>query len=160
MPSGMCLFSVLLILFTSVLCDSQTATCTNWTYFNLPASWSGSPQAINRWSTMVGIAHPRNRGDVTAYGFVRYLNGGFKTYAVPNASATVFTRRNALGVTVGWYIDATSSEHHHGVVFSGSSMATVNYPGATDTVLTGINFGAASWVTTARTPLILSTDLN
>jgi hypothetical protein len=58
----------------------------------------------------------------------------------PNASNTYFARRNALGVTVGAYTDATLAQHQHGLVRSGSNIVTVDYPGATDTWLTGINY--------------------
>jgi len=51
----------------------------------------------------------------------------------PNASSTQFTRRNALGVTVGSY-------DSHGLVPSGTSLATVDYPGAESTQLSGINY--------------------
>jgi hypothetical protein len=127
---------MVLLVLASALCDAQSATCTNWTYFNLPAPWGGSALGINRWGTVVGGAST----GAGSRGFVRYSNGGFQAFAAPKASDTLFTRRNALGVTVGWYIDTTSVPRHHGVVVSGSSMVTVNYPGATDTVLTGINY--------------------
>lgn len=141
MPSRTLLSPVLLLLFSaSALCHAQQATCTNWTYFHLPVPWGGSPQAINRWGTVVGGAKAGETTGAPSFGFVRYLNGGFKTYAAPHASDTFFARRNALGVTVGWYLDTGSVKHYHGVVFSGSGTASVNYPGATDTILTGINY--------------------
>jgi len=138
MHSRMPLFVVSLFLFASVHCDAQTATCTNWKFFQAPSPWTGSAaRGINRWGTIVGSAGQSNSANW--FGFVRYSNGGFKTYMAPNASQTTFTRRNALGITVGWYLD--NANHFHGLVFSGSSVATVDYPNANpDTEITGINY--------------------
>jgi uncharacterized membrane protein len=139
MPSRLPLFSMFLLLFASVLSDAQTATCTNWAFFNqrIANSFHGA-HGINRWGTVVG--NTSYVGKVPYPAFVRYSNGSLKTYLAPNASSTVFTGRNAQGVTVGYYTDNTSSSHTHGLVVSGSSMVTVNYPGAADTFLQGINY--------------------
>jgi hypothetical protein len=160
MPSRMPLFSVFLLLFFfPALCypQIQTATCTNWKFFSI--SVDTHPHGINSYGTVVGdIQSPTGSGNglnslpQTGLGFVRDSNGAFKTYMTPNsqfvlttkASQTHFTRRNALGVTVGWYMDSSATSHAHGLVFSGSNTATVDYPGATDTILFGINY----WGTT------------
>jgi hypothetical protein len=153
MPSRMPLFSIFLLLFfASALCHAQIATCANWKFFNI--SVGTHPHGINRWGTVVGDTQsPTGSGrgsnplPQTALGFVRYSNGAFKTYMAPNsvalasnASQTHFTRRNALGVTVGWYMDSSATSHSHGLVVAGSSTATVDYPGATDTILFGVNY--------------------
>jgi hypothetical protein len=139
MPSHIPLLSLLLVLLAAGLCDAQTATCTNWTFFN--TRWPNSNHAargINRWGTVVGNTH--NAGTSLYPAFVRYPTGILNTYFVPNASATFFARRNSQGVTVGWYTDNTSPiAHNHGLVVSGASMVTVDYPGASDTFLQGIN---------------------
>jgi len=144
MHSRIPLFVVSLFLFASVLCDAQTATCTNWTFFN--TRWPNSNHAargINRWGTVVGNTH--NAGTSLYPAFVRYPTGILNTYFAPNASATFFARRNSQGVTVGWYTDnASPIAHNHGLVVSGSSMVTVDYPGASDTFLQGINRWALS----------------
>ena len=162
MPSRMPLFSVFLLLFSSsALCypQIQTATCTNWKFFNI--SVDTHPHGINQYGTVVGdIQSPtgsgqqRNSLPQTSLGFVRYSNGAFKTYMTPNsqfvfttkASQTHFTRRNALGVTVGWYMDSSDTNPHiHGLVVSGSNTTTVDFPDngfsapPTDTMLLGIN---------------------
>lgn len=55
----------------------------------------------------------------------------------PNASRTYLTRRNAQGVTVGWYAD--QAQDVHGLVVSGCKAVTVDYPGAA-TILGGVNY--------------------
>jgi hypothetical protein len=163
MASRLGFFSVfLLLIFSSALCypQIQTATCTNWKFFNL--SVDTHPHGINQYGTVVGdIQSPTGSGNglnslpQTSLGFVRYSNGAFKTYMTPNsqfvlttkASQTHFTRRNALGVTVGWYMDSSDTNPHiHGLVVSGSNTATVDFPAngfsapPTDTMLLGINY--------------------
>ncbi len=144
MPSRMPLLAMFLLFFASILCDAQTATCTNWKFFNLRRFTNAhGAQGINRWGTVVGYS---SKGG-PAYGFIRYSNGGYKTYMVPNASETFFNRRNTLGVTVGWYTDTSAPiPFPHGLVVSGSSRATVDYPGATGTMLLGVNY----WGTIVR----------
>jgi hypothetical protein len=77
--------------------------------------------------------------DATAnVGFIRYSNGAVKTYVAPNSVMTFLTRRNQLGVTVGYYRDVNYDSH--GLLLSGSGMATVDYPGAFETRIFGINY--------------------
>jgi hypothetical protein len=138
MPSRKPRFSTVLLLlfallFASALCDGQTATCTNWTFFN-----TFNPSGINIWGTVVGSAQ---QSDGSIAGYVRYSNGGTKKYIDPNAAPptnwTFLTKRNKYGVTVGWYRDG--SQNAHGLLLSGSSFATLDYPGAIETILMGIN---------------------
>jgi hypothetical protein len=84
-----------LLLFASVISDGQTATCTNWKFFNPLASTN--PRGINRWGTVVGDAEGTNFS--IPVGFIHHSNGTVKTYAVSNGIRTFFTRRNAQGVT-------------------------------------------------------------
>ena len=137
MPSCRPLLAMFLSLFASVLCGAQTATCTSWKFFKAPAPWASDPSGINRWGTVVGSA--KNPSQVF-YGYIRYSNGAFNTYMAPNASLTSFVRRNAQGVTVGFYDDTSATPETHGLVVSGSSVATVDYPGAVRTQLAGINY--------------------
>ena len=138
MHSRVSLFVVSVFLFAAAPCNAQTATCTNWKFFQTPSPWAGSADGINRWGTIVGSASQPFPAQ-SVFGFVRYSNGGFKTYMAPKASQTVFSRRNALGFTVGWYLD--NANHFHGLVFSGSSIGTLDYPNANpDTEITGINY--------------------
>ncbi len=101
----------------------------------MPSPWVNTvASGINRWGTVVGLANTiGNYPSHIGYGFTRFPNGTFKTYMAPNASHTEFARRNALGVTVGSY-------DTHGLVLSGTSLATVDYPGAASTSLSGINY--------------------
>jgi hypothetical protein len=127
--------SLALLMFSSIFTCAQTtkATCTNWKFFS-----TFTPSGINIWNTVVGSAV---QSDNSIAGYVRYSNGGTKKYVDPNAAPptnwTYFTKRNAAGATVGWYRDA--SQNAHGLLFSGSEFATLDYPGAVETVLTGIN---------------------
>jgi hypothetical protein len=135
MPSRISLFVLFQFLFASLICDAQTANCTNWDFFKLPASVARGtfPHGINRWGTVVG-----NFQDAATccdeFGFIRDSNGTLKTYTFDHSTQTILTKRNALGVTVAWYAGAPD-----GLVLSGSSTATVDYPGASETMLLGIN---------------------
>jgi hypothetical protein len=124
-----------LIFVYPVFCQTQNtaATCTNWTLFNTFAA-----SGINNRSVVVGAA-PQSDGSIA--GYVRYWNGAIRKYVDPNAAPptdwTFLTKRNALGVTVGWYRDA--NQNAHGLLLSGSGMRTLDYPGAVETILLGIN---------------------
>jgi uncharacterized membrane protein len=136
MASRLSAFFVFLVMLASTLCETQTATCTNWKFFNLRNfNPSHGAHGINRWGTVVG--NTSYGGQLPSPAFVRYPNGSLKTYFAPNASSTVFTGRNAQGITVGYYNDITGN---HGLVVSGSNMVTVNYPSAADTFPQGINY--------------------
>jgi hypothetical protein len=125
MFSRMSIFAMFLLLFASLLCHAQTATCTDWKFFNV-----FSPSGINRWNTVVGTG---TLSDGSTVGFVRYSNGSVTTYKSPIATQTHFSKRNKFGVTVG------DIDFNHGLVVYGSSATTVDYPGTDQTILTGIN---------------------
>jgi hypothetical protein len=112
------------LFFTSIFGYTQNATCDHWTFFK-----SFSASGINRWNTVVGTGTLNG----STVGFVRYSNGGVTTYKFPNATQTRFSKRNASGVTVG------DVDFNHGLIVSGSSATTIDYPGAPQTILTGIN---------------------
>ena len=125
MHSRITLIAVL-VLSVSFFCHAQqTATCDHWTFFK-----SFSASGINRWNTVVGTG---TLSDGSTVGFVRYSNGSVTTYKSPNATQTHFSKRNTFGVTVG------DIDVNHGLVVYGSSVATVDYPGTDQTILTGIN---------------------
>jgi len=79
------------------------------------------------------VEHGRRLSDGSTAGFVRYSNGSVTTYKYPNSRATHFSKRNKDGVTVG------DVDFNDGLVVYGSSVATVDYPSAPQTILTGIN---------------------
>src|SRR5438874_3574673 len=125
MHSRIALIAVL-VLSISFFCHAQTtATCDHWTFFK-----SFPPSGINRWNTVVGTG---KLADGSIVGFVRYSNGGVTTYKFPNASQTHFSKRNASGVSVG------DVDFNHGLIVTGSSATTIDYPGGPQTILTGIN---------------------
>jgi hypothetical protein len=124
------LFSIVLV-FASILCAGQTnATCDHWTFFK-----SFSASGINRWNTVVGSA--TESGGTTGLppvsGYIRWANGGVQKYKFPGATETRFYKRNVSGVTVG------DVDFNHGLIVTGSSATTIDYPGAPQTILTGIN---------------------
>ncbi len=57
--------------------------------------------------------------------------------------ARSFSTANDNGATVGFYIDSTTGRKH-GLLLSGSTLTTIDYPRSMNTVLTGIN----KWGTT------------
>lgn len=132
------LASAVLLVLTCAIAPAQTATCTNLRTFKFSYPLLRTlPSGINRWDTVVGYTYDPSS---IAQAFTRYSNGNVKLYSAPNSQGTIFWRRNVQGVNVGNYYDTTSAHHAHGLVISGTSTATVNYPGATDTVLRGINY--------------------
>ena len=142
MCSRIALLSAPLLFFASVLCIGQTtATCTNWNFFKLPSPWVGTyPRGINQWGTIVGqTSICTSVKSCTNYGFTRFPDKTSRTFTAPNASSTFFTRRNKNGVNVGIYTDNSSNPHIHGFLLSGNNFANLDYPGATDTELWGIN---------------------
>ena len=59
--------------------------------------------------------------------------GECKNTSFPAATETRFSKRNAAGVIVG------NVDFNHGLIVTGSSATTIDYPGAPQTILTGIN---------------------
>jgi hypothetical protein len=107
MFSRMSVFATFLLLFASILSHAQTATCTNWKFFQLPSPWTISgliyTLGINRWGTFVGAATPDHS---YKYGLSATAAAASKTFKAPkssSASSTFFTRRNNSGVTIGYY---------------------------------------------------------
>src|SRR5690242_17596045 len=134
--------SLVLVLGLScgTLVYAQTTEPCTYTLFKYPgtSTVSTSANGINSYGTIVGTA--QDQTGVT-FGFVRYSNGGFKRYSVPGAYNTQLFHRNDSGATVGFYQSASGPKH--GLLVSGSTLTTIDYPGATSTVLTGINkFGS------------------
>ncbi|HKW19433.1 MAG TPA: hypothetical protein VJO35_18130 [Terriglobales bacterium] len=102
-----------------------------------------TPGGINHWNSIVGGVGGPNQG--MEKGYVRWANGSFTLFAVPNNASTFFTDRNLNGTTVGWYGSSNSTPPPNtgspasGLIYTSSSWATLNYPGAVSTALTGIN---------------------
>jgi hypothetical protein len=125
MGSRITLIAVVVLYVASFCQAQQAATCDHWTFFK-----SFSASGINQWNTVVGTG---KLADGSIVGFIRYSNGGVTTYKFPNSGQTHFSKRNASGVTVG------DVDYDHGLIVTGSSATTIDYPGAPQTMLTGIN---------------------
>lgn len=130
MHSRITLTAVLVLSVSSFGHAQTTATCDHWTFFN-----SFSPSGINQWNTVVGTATDSSdtSGLPPATGYIRWANGGVQKYNFPGATETHFSKRNKDGVTVG------DVDFNHGLIVSGSSATTIDYPDAPQTILTGIN---------------------
>lgn len=94
---------------------------------------------INDYGTVSGSAS-KGGSPGQFVGATVYSGGGTTFYSAPNSYTTVFSKRNDSGVVVGFYGDTTYAQHYaHGIVLHNSTLAVVNFPGATDTFLNGIN---------------------
>jgi hypothetical protein len=137
-------FAVFACLLASTLSQAQTANCTEWNFFQLPAPWTAFiANGINRWGTVTGWGWKAGF-NVTQFAFVRYKGGGVTSFMAPGASWTIFEKRNRFGVTVGTYdVTSATGRRVHGLVVSGNNSVTVDFPFAHDTYLLGINsYGA------------------
>src|ERR1041384_5641541 len=118
MHSRITLIAMLWLPVSSFCHAQQTATCDHWTYFK-----SFSASGINRWKTVVGSAQESGvtTGLPAVSGYIRWAYGGVQKYKFPGANETRFSKRNALGVTVG------DVDFNHGLIVSGSSATTIDY---------------------------------
>jgi len=125
----------LILLCGTLLSAQSTANCT-YSRFAYPGTqtiltWASG---LNKWGSIVGTAQTQSTGVI---GYIRYADGSFKSYQV-NGHPTQFYHRNDNGDTVGFYID--SNNRKRGLLLSDTNkQTTIDYPGAKDTVLTGIN---------------------
>ena len=129
MPFRTALIAVL-VFFVSLSCQAQTqAACNQWTFFN-----TFQPSGISDQDIVVGSA---TNSDGNLVGYIGYPNGSTQQYVYPGALWTLLTRRNTAGVTAGLYRD--SNQYSHGLVLFNSNAMAVNYPGAVETIIYGIN---------------------
>jgi hypothetical protein len=128
-------------LFTFLLAfplfGQSQGTCT-FTLYDPPSGfiYGLSPGGINHWNTVVGGASGPTQQ--MSKGYIRWANGEFTLFAVPNNAVTTFTDRNLNGTTVGLYA-ASITAPSNGLIYTSKSWATLNYPGSPSTSLTGIN---------------------
>src|SRR5581483_7198840 len=123
--------SAVFVLSVSFFSYAQTkATCDHWTTFQ-----TFSAGGINQWNTVVGSAAESGGTQELPpmSGYIRWANGGVQKYKYPGANETRFYKRNKNGVTVG------DVDFNHGLIVTGSSATTIDYPGAPQTILTGVN---------------------
>jgi hypothetical protein len=140
--------AVSLLVFTSYLVVvpvsmAQTQASCTFTMFSPPAGFSGDffPMGINHFNTVVGGAYTANQN--SEKGFTRFSGGGISVFGAPNALFTQLNKRNKNGTSVGQYSAAGQpgfpGSGSHGLILTSSSQATLDYPGAGSTVLSGIN---------------------
>jgi hypothetical protein len=88
----------------------------------------------NDEGTMVGyLADP---SETEFAGLIRRPNGEWRKWSVPGSTSTIIYAITECGVLAGGYKDET---RWHGFVWSHGKLETVDFPGAFNTVVTGIN---------------------
>jgi hypothetical protein len=125
------------------LTQAQTNASCTFSYFVPPAPYNASffANGINKFNTVVGTASNTSGILPPWKAFIRYSGGGITWFAVPNAASTVLNKRNATGLSVGYYqYPATNSPAPQlGLMLTSSGYSTLKYPGSFFTVLTGVN---------------------
>lgn len=123
----------------------QTAATCTFTTFNPPSGFTKGDffaNGINHYNTVVGTAFTAGDGS-SAKSFTRFSGGGINLFAFPNAFVTELTKRNVNGTSVGQYYKSGATGFpgtgSHGLMLTSTSAATLDYPGASSTVLSGIN---------------------
>jgi hypothetical protein len=130
--------SLLAVLALAASAARAQSTCT-YTKFTINGNITGA-NSVNKYGTVVGSYNSNPANSNANAGFIRTASGAIHTFLVPGSSSTIIRRRNDQGVDVGVYTNKTGG---HGFVQSGSTVETVNFPGAISTDLWGINdFGA------------------
>jgi hypothetical protein len=134
--------TVVLVFLLSVVALSSAQTKASCQFHSLTAPSSSSfglMQGINDYGTVVGSA-AKAGAPGQFVGATVFSSGSTTFYSVPNSYSTGFSKRNDSGITVGSYADYNYPQHNqHGIVLHGSTLVKVNYPGAINTGLTGIN---------------------
>ena len=134
--------TVVLVFLLSVVALSSAQTKASCQFHSLTApsgSSFGLMTGINDYGTAVGAA-AKAGAPGQFVGATVFSSGGTTFYSVPNSYNTSFSKRNDSGVVVGAYTDNNYPQNNaHGLVLHGSTLAKVNYPGAVNTALTGIN---------------------
>jgi hypothetical protein len=127
-------FSFLLALSAFQFPAAAQSNC-NFTLFKIP-NYDTVPNRIDRYGNVVGQAY-NSSGSII--GFIRSPHGGIIQYSAPNSSSTELADRNSKAVLLGTFQDTTSSHNSHGFTLSFNTFTQIDYPGGSNTVLTGIN---------------------
>ena len=92
---------------------------------------------INKWNSIVGSYNTSSAVNA----FKRFSNGGFTTFRFPGSLSTFPTSINDLGAVVGSYFVGPPGVQlpQNGFVYHKGQWATLNYPTALFTDLTGIS---------------------
>jgi hypothetical protein len=106
---------------------------------NAGATGFTKPDAINDQGEIVGTYYANSGGTQGIFGFLRSSTGAWTTLSDPDGrfGTTTPLGINNAGKIVGSF---TGSDNHiHGFIYDHGSWTTVSEPGASDTILTGIN---------------------
>jgi uncharacterized membrane protein len=128
---------IAMALFTTGTIQAQSnATCTSH-LFKLPSPTVNTlSNGINKFGTTVGEADQPPAGAGSVKAFIRFSNGGSTLFSAPGSSFTILMRRNSAGVSVGSF---SRAGHSHGFALHNSTFQQIDFPGATNTFVTGIN---------------------
>jgi hypothetical protein len=119
---------------------AQTLTC-NYTYFqvNNKGLKPTTPSGINDADTVVGSWFTSNEG---AAAFSRQVDGTIKTFSYSNFPTTFFSDINDNGAIVG-AVGKRGVFTDRGFLLQNGKTTPINYPGAIQTVPSGINKNGA-----------------
>lgn len=104
------------------------------TSFSFPGATYTVVQGINNAGTIVGYYRTSSTGPTSGF---RKTSSGTITLHFPNATSTWAYAINDNGKIAGTYLDV--SGNLHGFTYLNGTYTNVDYPGAPDTVLNGIN---------------------
>jgi hypothetical protein len=120
---------------------SETQANCTFSTFQPPAGYTFSAiTGIDLAGTVIGQVENTNTQQDIA--FTRTPDGTFTTYAAPNSYTTMWTKKNNVGVTVGWFQSALDG-NIHGLIQQGGTVSIKDYPGAQSTWLSAINDSSA-----------------
>ena len=124
-------------MFSIMLCcgalGTGVAPAATFKSFDVPNATDTEAMGINDWGQIVGKYSDQ---DGVVRGFLRQPNGVLATVSVPNSTLTTALDINDQGEIVGRYVRDGIG---HGYLFKRGHYYTVDYPGAGDTKLRGID---------------------
>jgi hypothetical protein len=131
---------ILLALFLSLISlpaafGGTKASCTFDT-FDVPSGYTlNTVEGISDDGTIVGQLIV-NKSQIFV-GFMRSASGDFTIYTAPKSSMTWLYQQNATGTSSGSYLDSKSKVH--GFTLVNGKFAAINYQGAANTWIFGVN---------------------
>lgn len=131
-------WAIVVVLLAAASALSQTTASCSFTYFTIasPYNLADQPNGIDHYGNVVGQASSATKW----VAFTRDTSARVHLFSVPNSSATILNRRNLSGIAVGYYtMSSATGAPAFGLILSPTSYATLKYPGAWSTFLTGIN---------------------
>src|SRR5258707_597092 len=127
---------ILLSLLPSTIFGQTQANCKFMSFTAPSADTLVEVNGISPSNIVVGGLEDNNT--LHNSGFVRNANGQLTIYDAPNSNSTNFSGRNGAGVDIGICQD-NATGGYHGFTLQGSNFRAVNYPGAINTFLYGVN---------------------